>query len=91
MSEKHTEPQDKTHIWDKPENVRRLLRIFYAACALLVGLDFVIHRHVEHPWEVVPAFYAIYGFVACVLLVLIAKQMRKVLMREENYYDDLDR
>jgi hypothetical protein len=32
-------------------------------------------------------FYAFYGFVACVLLVLIAKQMRKVLMRKEDYYD----
>ena len=31
-----------------------------------------------------------YGFVACVLLVLIATQMRKVLMRkEEDYYDRL--
>ena len=32
-------------------------------------------------------FYAGYGFVACVLLVLIAKEMRKLLMRREDYYD----
>jgi hypothetical protein len=31
-------------------------------------------------------FY-IYGFVACVVLVVIAKEMRKVLMRKEDYYD----
>ena len=32
-------------------------------------------------------FYAVYGFVACVLLVLLAKEMRKVLIRKEDYYD----
>jgi hypothetical protein len=33
-------------------------------------------------------FYAIYGFVACVILVLVAKEMRKLVMRDEDYYDD---
>ena len=46
-----------------------------------------MHRHTYLNWEKLPAFYAFYGFVACVLLVLIAKEMRKVLMRKEDYYD----
>lgn len=79
--------EEKVHLFDKPENVQRLLRGFYVICALLVVMDFVIHRHVDHPWERLPAFYAIYGFVSCVVLVLIAKEMRKVLMRPEDYYD----
>jgi len=41
-----------------------------------------------HAWEALPGFYALFGFVACVVLVLIAKEMRKVLMRDEDYYDD---
>ena len=32
-------------------------------------------------------FHAVYGFVACVVLVLAAKQLRRVLMRDENYYE----
>jgi hypothetical protein len=32
-------------------------------------------------------FYALFGFVACVTLVLIAKQMRKILKRKADYYD----
>ena len=32
-------------------------------------------------------FYAIFGFTACVTLVLIAKQMRRILKRKEDYYD----
>jgi len=80
-------PDEKQHIFDKPENVNRLLRGFYAICGLLLILDFVLHRHIVHSWENAPAFYAIFGFVACVLLVLIAKELRKVLMRKEDYYD----
>lgn len=82
--------KEKQHIWDDPKNVRRFLRVFYVVCAGLFLADFVVERHVEHPWEGFPAFYAIYGFVACVALVLIATQLRKILMRSEDYYDDLD-
>ncbi len=78
---------EKQDFFDKPENVKLILRVFYALSALLVLVDFIYHRHMEHPWEKIPAFYAIYGFVACVVLVLIATQMRKVVMRKEDYYD----
>ncbi len=75
------------HIFDNPRNVRRVTRGLLALCVILVALDFVIHRHVVHPWEETFAFYAIYGFVACVVLVLLAKELRKVVMRSEDYYD----
>ena len=78
---------EKQYLFDKPENVNRLLRGFYILCGVLFALDFVVHRHVYLDWERLPGFYAIFGFVACVLLVLIAKEMRKVLMRKEDYYD----
>ena len=32
-------------------------------------------------------FYSLYGFCACVVLVLVAKEMRKVLMRDEDHYE----
>lgn len=73
--------------FDKPGNIRIMLKVFYVICGLLVVADFIVHRHVYHDWEKVPAFYAMYGFVGCVLLVLIAKEMRKFLMRGEDYYD----
>ncbi len=78
---------EKKHVFDNPRNVKRLLRVIYVICAALVGLDFVFHRHVIHAWEALPGFYPIYGFIACAVLVLIAKQMRKLLMRKEDYYD----
>lgn len=84
MSEQN-EPKD---FFDKPENIRKMLKVFYVICGLLVVADFVVHRHIYHDWENIPAFYAIYGFVGCVVLVLIAKEMRKVIMRREDYYDE---
>jgi hypothetical protein len=81
-------PQERRHMFDNPRNVRRVVYALVAICVVSFGLDFAIHRHVHHPWEVLPGFYALYGFVACVLLVLIAKELRKILMRKEDYYDD---
>ena len=74
--------------WDKKANVDWLFRVLYAVSALLVIVDFFVHRHTEHPWEHVKAFYPLYGFVGIVLLVLLAKVLRRLVMRPEDYYGD---
>jgi hypothetical protein len=76
------------HFFDDPNNLKRVLRVFYAICVGLLLLDFIHHRHVIHAWESMWGFYAVFGFVACVVLVLVAKEMRKVVMRDESYYED---
>ena len=95
-TETHQEHKDEMvgekHIFDNPRNVKRLIWIFFALCVVMLSLDFIIHRHPsfaagEFTAEGWFGFYAIYGFVACVLLVLIATQLRKILMRAEDYYD----
>lgn len=95
-TETHQEHKDemvgKKHIFDNPRNVKRLIWIFFALCVVILSLDFIIHRHSsfaagEFAAEGWFGFYAIYGFVACVLLVLLATQLRKILMRAEDYYD----
>lgn len=79
--------EQKIPFFDNPKNVMWILRIFYAICILLVVADFIVHRHIYVSFEEIPAFYALYGFVACVVLVVIAKAMRKIVMRDEHYYD----
>lgn len=86
MASKKKNPSGKTYFFDKQENINLVLRVFYVLCAMLFAADFVINREIYHSWEKLPGFYAIFGFVACVLLVLAATQMRKVLMRDEDYY-----
>jgi hypothetical protein len=91
----------KRHIFDNPKNVRRVRYALYIVCALSLAAEIFIHRHValslaaeifihrhvDHPWEALPGFYSLYGFAACVILVLVAKELRKLLMRGEDYYD----
>ena len=74
-------PDERQHVWDKPRNVKRLFNVLFALCAVVVVLDLLIHRHEVHPWERLVAFYPLFGFVGIVILVGIAKQMRRVLMR----------
>ena len=74
-------------IFDKPENVKRLLLGFYASLVALLIADFFIHKHPEFPWEGAPVFFAAYGFVSCVLLIFIAKVLRMVVKRSEDYYE----
>jgi hypothetical protein len=76
------------HIFDDQRNVKRVIYVLYAICGLSLLAEFFTERHVDHPWEALWGFYSLYGFVACVILVLIAKEMRKVIMRGEDYYDD---
>ena len=91
MSE-HDEHKDAEHVehdFTGPLSppVKRLIRALLAICAVLVGADLFVHRHVEAPLEGLPGFYAAYGFIGCAILVLAAKEMRKVVMRPEDYYD----
>lgn len=82
-----TSSKSENDFFDKPKNVEMILRVFYVVCVLLVLADFAVHRHIYVSFEEIPAFYALYGFVACVVLVVLAKIMRKFLMRDEDYYD----
>lgn len=83
------DPQDsKEYLFDKPRNVRILFLCYYSALGLLLILDFFIHRHAHFAWEEWPEFYAVYGFVACVVLVLAAKYiLRPLVKRRGDYYD----
>ena len=78
---------ERLRFFDRPGNVKRTLGALYAICALALGFDFFIERHASHPWEGLFGFHALYGFVVGVTLVLTAKELRKIVMRSEDYYD----
>ena len=76
------------HFFDKPENVKKVLGLFYVSLLVLIIMDLFIPKDPHFSWEAFPAFYAAYGFVGCVGLVLGAKYiLRKMVKRKENYYD----
>ncbi len=82
----HRKPE-KSYWLDDPRNVDRIVWALYAVCALLLLIDPLVHKHGPFPIEHVFGFYGIFGFVACVGLVLAARMLRVILMRPEDYYD----
>lgn len=68
-----------------------LFKIYYIlmAVSVLIGL-LMLHFHMLHyhfPFQWIPAFFAIFGFFGCALLILIAKGMGHWLMKGEDYYE----
>ena len=82
--------RDEKKYWlDDPRNVKKIIHALVAVCAAVVLADFFYDKeHTEYAFQNWIGFDAIYGFVCCVFLVLAAKQLRRVLMRDEDYYDD---
>lgn len=60
---------------------------FVALCVLLVLGDAFYHKHGHFTWEERFGFFGLFGFVTFFLLVLAGKHLRKLLMRDEDYYD----
>jgi hypothetical protein len=80
--------QDERDHWlDHPRNVTKLYRSLWGLGGLLALADLVVHRHAEAGFDGWFGYYAGYGFVACVALVLAAKLLRRAVMRPEDYYD----
>ncbi|OPX20331.1 MAG: hypothetical protein BZ151_04530 [Desulfobacca sp. 4484_104] len=87
MSE--TTAKEKQYLFDKPANIKRFFWIFYFVLVLLLVLDLLLPKHAIFPWEDWPQFYAAFGFVSFVALVLAAKYvLRPLVMRKEEYYDE---
>lgn len=81
-------PGEKRFWLDDHGNVNKVVYALYAVCGLLLIIDPLIHKHGPFEIEHWLGFYGIFGFVACVALVLAAKELRRILMRSEDYYDD---
>ena len=74
-------------LWaDSTSAVERVILWLGVLCVILFVLDFIVHRHAYAPGEGLPGFYAIVGFVAFTLIVLGASQLRRLILRNEDYY-----
>jgi hypothetical protein len=74
----------------------RLKAVVWVVCivlALLVALDAIpglVDKEDAHSkWERIPAFWAVFGLVGCVLIILLSKWFGHAgIMRREDYYDE---
>jgi hypothetical protein len=89
MDEPHAPPPAERRRWlDERRNVDKVYYALIAACCLAAAADLVYPRHGHYEAETLVAAYGIYGFISCVALVLAAKELRKLLKRDEDYYGD---
>jgi len=92
MSEDSHPPVDSPQVnepdyWlDQPKNIDLLIKILIAACVIVVCADFFYHKHGHFGFQEWFAFDAVFGFAAYVGLVNSAKLLRKIVMRDEDYY-----
>ena len=78
----------KKHWLVRPETVRLLWRIGLAVLALLVISDVFIHGHPISRVDGTFGFYAWFGLLTCVGMILFAKVLGVILKRGDTYYDD---
>ncbi len=69
-------------------SVRRLWQAFIAILVLAILAELAIEAHPHFAVERLFGFSALYGFLACAALILIAKGLGLVLKRRDTYYDD---
>lgn len=67
-----------------------LKRLAYAILASTVVVDLFLPRHHPHfLWDLIPGFSAGYGFLGCVLIIIVSKAFGHYwVARPEDYYDD---
>ena len=87
MTDRSWEAAEKTYWLDQPRNVTIIVWVLVAVCALLFFVDAFYHKHPHFEIERLFGFYGVYGFFVCIALVLVAKSLRTILMRPEDYYD----
>jgi hypothetical protein len=76
---------------DEPRNVTRIVYGLTALCVLALAADFLYTKHPHFDVERWHGFYAVYGFAGSVALVLAAKWLRRLLRRDEDYYESPER
>jgi len=47
-----------------------------------------LHLHPHFWWEKIPVFSAVYGFIGCVIIIVVSKAIgHQWLQKEEDYYE----
>jgi len=79
---------DKRFWLDDMRNVHKVFWALVVLCAFLFMLDAVYEKHVIYAFENWFGFFGLFGFIVSFVLVLTARELRKILMRDEDFYDN---
>jgi hypothetical protein len=74
----------------RPATIRWLWRIFGVVLGLTVAAGLLMGEHGHFGLDSTFGFHAWYGFLTCVVMVVVAKLLGFLVKRPENYYTDSD-
>jgi hypothetical protein len=80
------EPRDDDAWLVRPSSIKLLWRVFWGVLALTVAAQLFIKIKGYFGVDDWFAFGAIYGFLCCLAMVLVAKGLGYLVKRDENYY-----
>lgn len=75
------------------QHLKTVVRLALAGLVLLVIADaipgWVDKEHAHTATERLPAFWAVFGFIGCVVIILVSKAFGHAgIMQREDYYDE---
>ena len=77
----------KKHWLYTDEGRRTVWRTGIFILAITIITEFFIKLHPHFPIEEYFAFYAFFGFLSCIVMVIFAKLLGFLIKRKDNYYD----
>ena len=81
---------DDVHWLTRPATIRKLWWGFYAVLALTIVAQLLVYVKGYFTVDGWFGFGAVYGFLSCLLMVLVAKVLGVVLKRPNDYYAERD-
>ncbi len=90
MSDNFTEDKisNSTGWLAKKINSSKIIWLLSLICVFLFVAEFYVHRHAEMGVDEYIGFYGAYGLIGSIFLVFLSHQIRKLLKRPEDFYDD---
>ncbi|MCW3141091.1 MAG: hypothetical protein N2V72_02760 [Methanophagales archaeon] len=71
---------------------KHLFGILYVCLVMSILAGVLVHlfipSHAAFLWQEIPGFSAIYGFIGCILIIIVSKALGHYwLQKEEDYYE----
>jgi hypothetical protein len=83
-----TQQPSEDHWLARPRTIRLLWRVFIAILLVAVAIQLLSGSDGHFGIDGWIGFGAVYGFLSCLIMVLVAKGLGGFLKRDERYYDD---
>ena len=80
--------QEPKQWWEEPSTHKFIYLLLIAICGVLFCLDLLMAKKTHFNFEGYIGFFGIFGALAYTTIVVVAKGLRKLISRAEDYYDN---